>query len=65
MDNQFSGGPGPQIYASHEQASNMDMGQATQMEAPSINVEFAPSQQIDYPRGENDIDALSPPERGE
>ena len=65
MDNQFTGGPGPQIYTSHEQSSpSMDMGQATQMEAPSINVEFAPQQHMDNSRGENDIDALSPPERG-
>ena len=46
---------------------SIDMGQAAQMAPPEINVELAPpSREVGFePRGENDLDALSPPERRE
>ena len=72
----FTGQPGPEIYTSppnqgYPQFSmrqdSGDMGQATQMAPPEINVELAPpSRQLNYEplRPDNDVDALSPPERG-
>ena len=77
IDTRLNGGPGPQIYASqadqgflHFQGrhGSSDMGQAIQMAPPEINVELAPpsrQQSFEPPRAENDLDALSPPERGE
>lgn len=76
ISNQFSGGPGPQIYngQSEPDFSNFrlkhetsDMGQAAQMAPPEINVELAPpsrQQHFELHNTENDLDALSPPERG-
>ena len=72
----FNGQPGPEIYTNppnhgfppfglrHESS---DMGQATQMAPPEINVELAPpSRQPNFEplRPENDVDGLIPPERG-
>lgn len=76
ISNQFSGGPGPQIYNGQPEPdfSNFqlkhetsDMGQAAQMAPPEINVELAPpsrQQNFELQNTENDLDALSPPERG-
>ena len=76
LSNQFSGGPGSQIYNGQTEPdfSNFqlkhetsDMGQAAQMAPPEINVELAPpsrQQNFELHNTENDLDALSPPERG-
>ena len=75
-NNQFDGGPGSQMYTHQSEAfpsfppeerlGSNDMGQATQMEAPEINIELAPTtQQPSFDRTrrfDNDMDALSPPE---
>lgn len=48
--------------------SSVDMGQAAQMAPPEINVELAPPPShtgFDQFKSQNDLDALSPPERGE
>lgn len=75
--NQFGGGPGPDIYTQQPNESfpifqirngSADLGQAAQMAPPEINVEFAPpSRQPSFEptKASNDLDALSPPERGE
>ncbi len=72
--NNFGGGPGPEIYTSqaedpynHPRLGSGDMGQAASMAPPEINVELAPpSKQSSFEpqRPENDLDALSPPDRG-
>jgi len=76
QQNNFNGQPGPEIYTSPPSQSfpqftmrhdSGDMGQAAQMAPPEINVELAPpSRQPNFEplRPENDMDALSPPERG-
>lgn len=76
-NNQFGGGPGPDIYTQQPNESfpnfqlrngSADLGQAAQMAPPEINVEFAPpSRQPSFEptKANNDLDALSPPERGE
>ena len=79
----FNGAPGSQIYTSEsypsesfppfqpeERLGSNDMGQATQMAPPEINVQLAPNpQQSSFDvtaRPENDFNALSPPDnRGE
>ena len=75
----FNGAPGSQIYTSEsypsesfppfqpeERLGSNDMGQATQMAPPEINVQLAPNPQqssFDVPtRPENDFNALSPPD---
>ena len=72
--NGFGGGPGPEIYTSQaedpfrpQRLGSGDMGQAASMAPPEINVELAPpsKQTIFEPqRPDNDLDALSPPDRG-
>lgn len=78
LNGHFGGGPGPQIYNNGRQPDpgyagfpikheSSDMGQAAQMAPPTINVEPAPpsrSQHMEPSHTENDLDALSPPERG-
>lgn len=76
QQNGFNGQPGADIYTSSPNQSfpqftmrhdSGDMGQAAQMAPPEINVELAPpSRQPTFEprRPENDLDALSPPERG-
>ena len=76
MSNSFNGGAGPQMYngqveqdyASFPMENKIsDMGQAAQMAPPEINVELAPpsrTQMFEPHRMDNDLDALSPPERG-
>ena len=77
LQNNFNGQPGPEIYTTSPSQNfgqfamrqdSGDMGQAAQMAPPEINVELAPpSRQSNFEplRPENDLDALSPPERGE
>lgn len=79
-NNSFNGGPGSELYTNNqpesfppfqpeERLSSNDMGQAAQMVPPEINVEYAPTtrqQSFEPPRYEqSDMDALSPPDRGE
>ena len=76
LNGQFGAGPGPQIFTGSGepgfqsfpmQHDSSDMGQAAQMAPPEINVELAPpsrQQNFEPTRTENDLDALSPPERG-
>ena len=73
---QFNGRPGPEIYTSQPEQvfpqyqsgnGSIDMGQAAQMAPPEINVELAPPSRLqgfEPHHSENDLDALSPPERG-
>lgn len=80
MNNQFDRGPRQDMYGNHtignptiqnipdyhQTNGSSDMGQATQMAPPEINVEFAPpsrQQVFDHPNSKADADALSPPER--
>lgn len=75
MSNQFNGGSTQDIYGNHtiqnmsdyhQQNGSSDMGQATQMAPPEINVELAPpsrQQVFDHPNSKADADALRPPER--
>ena len=71
MQNGFDGQPGfnnqPNNFSQFGMRNeSIDMGQAAQMAPPEINVELAPPSRdlgFDQPRGENDLDALSPPER--
>ena len=78
-NNSFNGGPGSELYITNqpenfppfqpeERLGSNDMGQATQMVPPEINVEYAPTtrpQSFEPPRYEHsDMDALSPPDRG-
>ncbi|KAL6714900.1 DNA-binding transcription factor [Lecanora helva] len=76
-NNSFNGGPGSEIYTTQpeqfpafpaeDRVGSNDMGQATQMAPPEINVEFAPTTRqpsFEPPRMENEFDGLSPPERG-
>ena len=76
MQNGFDGQPQHEIFNSQSnnfsqfgmRNDSLDMGQAAQMAPPEINVELAPPSRdngFDQPRGENDLDALSPPERSE
>ena len=73
----FNGALGSEIYTTQpeqfppfqpqERLGSNDMGQAAHMAPPEINVEFAPNPRqpsFEPPRYENDLDALSPPERG-
>ncbi|KAI4150400.1 MAG: hypothetical protein LQ340_004110, partial [Diploschistes diacapsis] len=61
-DPTFGASPGPEMYAGQEIGG--DMGQAQQMEPPSINVTFAPTRHMMDPnRDEGNADALSPPSR--
>ncbi|MCJ1358264.1 MAG: hypothetical protein MMC33_008263 [Icmadophila ericetorum] len=76
MGNQYTAGPPQQIfngqaeqnfsgYPMKHEAS--DLGQAAQMAPPEIKFELAPpSRQMNFEnnRNDNDMDALSPPERG-
>ena len=79
-NNSFNGGPGSELYTNNqaesfppfrpeERLGSNDMGQAAQMVPPEINVEYAPTtrqQNFEPPRYEqSDMDALSPPERGD
>ena len=76
MQGNFNGQPGPDMYRQSPSQNfgqftmrqdSGDMGQAAQMAPPEINVELAPpSRQAMFEplRPENDLDALSPPERG-
>lgn len=76
----FNGGPGSELYTSNqsevfpafrpgERLGSNDMGQAAQMVPPEINVEYAPTtrqQNFEPQRYEQgDMDALSPPDRGD
>ncbi|KAI9716018.1 MAG: hypothetical protein M1812_005652 [Candelaria pacifica] len=72
--NQFGSGSGGDMYHDRSQEAFPpfqqrhelnDMGQATQMAPPEINIEFAPQRQPSFepPKPNNDYDALSPPER--
>ncbi|KAI9815082.1 MAG: DNA-binding transcription factor [Pycnora praestabilis] len=73
---QYSNGPSPAILMTQPQESfpsfqprndSSDLGQAAQMAPPEINIDFAPpsrQQSFDPPKPSNDLDALSPPERG-
>lgn len=71
----FAGGPGPDIYTNqpdpfahlNPRHDPSDMGQAAQM-TPQINVELAPPTKqpgFEPSQTDNDLDALSPPARGE
>ncbi len=72
--NQFGSGSRGDMYQDRPQETfppfqrheSTDMGQATQMAPPEINIEFAPQRQPSFepPKPNNDYDALSPPERG-
>ena len=66
VSSQYNGGPGPEIYERHFRHQSTDMGQAAQMAPPEINVELAPPsrQHFEPSRGDSDLDALSPPDRG-
>lgn len=75
MSDQMGGGPGPQMYNGQGEPAypdyrmkndSSDMGQAAQMAPPEINVELAPPSRLTVESGrmENDMDALSPPDRG-
>ena len=75
MNNNFNGGPGPEMFTTqndafplfHQRHGSNDMGRATQMVPPEINVEFAPNTRqstVEPSRQDNDYDALSPPDRG-
>ena len=71
MQNGLNGQSGPEMYNNQPQYGmkngSIDMGQAAQMAPPEINVELAPPSRdngFEQPRGENDLDALIPPERG-
>ena len=76
LNGQFAGGPGPQIFTGQGdpgyqgfpmQHDSSDMGQAAQMAPPEINVELAPPSRqhtFEPSLAENDLDALSPPDRG-
>ncbi|KAI4130094.1 MAG: hypothetical protein LQ347_003510 [Umbilicaria vellea] len=78
MNTQFNGGPRQDMYGNHtignlsiqnipdypQRNGSSDMGQATQMAPPEINVEFAPPSRqhvFDHPKLKADADALSPP----
>lgn len=75
MNSHFIEGPRQDMYGNHiipsipdyhQRNGSSDMGQATQMAPPEINVEFAPPsrpQGFDHPNPKADADALSPPER--
>lgn len=76
MGGNFPGGPGPDIYPNQSEIfpqfnarhDSSDMGQAAQMTPPEINVEFAPTTKLpsfEPSRLDNDLDALSPPARGQ
>ena len=66
----YGGGPGPQLFTGPggpAMQNSVDMAPAAQMQPPpEINVELAPPSRGVEPhlRGENDSDALSPPDRG-
>lgn len=76
QQNSYNGQPESDLYTSPPNQSfprftmrhdSGDMGQAAQMAPPEINVELAPpSRQPTFEplRPDNDLDALSPPERG-
>lgn len=76
IQNGFHGMPRPEPYNNHSnhtfpqfdmRNNSVDMGQAAQMAPPEINVELAPPPShtgIEQFKSENDLDALSPPERG-
>ena len=79
-NNSFNGGPGSELYTNNqpeafppfqpeERLGSNDMGQAAQMVPPEINVEYAPTTRqhsFEPPRYEqSDMDALSPPDRGD
>lgn len=54
----------PDPYAMKNEEAPMDMGQAAQMAAPTINVEFAPpakNSNFEVPKSQTDMDALIPP----
>ena len=73
-NNNFSGAPSAPMYSSEafppfehgERLGSNDMGQATQMAPPEINVQLAPStHQPGFdpsPRSENDFEGLTPPD---
>ena len=76
MQNGFNGQHRPELYENQPNQSfpqfemrnnSIDMGQAGQMAPPEINVELAPPPNnpgFEQFKSENDLDALSPPERG-
>lgn len=79
-NNNFNGAPGSELYTNNqpetfppfqpeERLGSNDMCQAAQMVPPEINVEYAPTtrqQSFEPPRYEQpDMDALSPPDRGD
>ncbi|MCJ1380586.1 hypothetical protein MMC17_003694 [Xylographa soralifera] len=66
MSSQYGGGPGPTFTNYQLKHETNDMGQAVQMAPPEINVELAPPSRPSYEpaRAENDLDTLSPPDRG-
>lgn len=77
MQNNFNGRSAPDVYPSPNEAafppfqhrmSSADMGQAAQMTPPEISVDLAPPSvpsNFEPLRPEGDLDALSPPARGE
>ncbi|KAL8827920.1 MAG: hypothetical protein Q9170_006819 [Blastenia crenularia] len=77
MQNNFNGRQVPGVYPNPNEApfsqfqhrlSSGDMGQAAQMTPPEISVDLAPPSNpstFEPLRPENDIDALSPPARGQ
>lgn len=77
LHSNFNGGPGPEIYPNQSDAFSQfgarhgsgDLGQAPSMAPPpEINVEYAPAVRqpsFEPSRPDNDIDGLSPPERGQ
>ena len=77
VSNGFSGHHRPEMYSHHQNQTypqfdarnnSVDMGQAAQMAPPEINVELAPPPShtgFEQFKPENDLDALSPPERSE
>ena len=66
MSSQYGGGAGTTFTNYQLKHETSDMGQAIQMAPPEINVELAPPSRPSYEpaRAENDVDTLSPPDRG-
>lgn len=57
----------PEQYGNLNRSGSVEMGQATQMVPPEINVEFAPASRqnsFEPPKPSLDQDALTPPDRG-
>lgn len=61
----YSHSPAPSPFPGLDNTQSSEMGQASQMAPPSINVELAPPSRVPSfgPENEGDMDALSPPSR--